>query len=153
MLCVCRAMLCVCCACCVYCCDGLKMVLMKRLILIYSLKSIFLATSGAEQRLIGVVGGQVILNRDHLHFLGATTRTVSTAEIPGIAIPGAYLVDMCCVQGIVFIGKRITQRFHATWIRRKRRMQEVVEAREKTNVKRDSAKSNTIGMMRVVVTT
>ena len=52
---------------------------------------------GAEQRLIGVVGGQVILNRDHLHFLGATTRMVSTAEITGIAILAAHLVDMCCV--------------------------------------------------------
>ena len=58
---------------------------------------------GAEQRLIGVVGGQVILNRDHLHFLGATTRTVSTAEITGIAIPAAYLVDVCCGQEIVFM--------------------------------------------------
>ena len=58
---------------------------------------------GAEQRLIGVVGGQVILNRDHLHFLGAATRTVSTAEITGIAIPAAYLVDMCCVQENVFM--------------------------------------------------
>ena len=45
----------------------------------------------------------MILNRDHLHFFGATTRTVSTAEITGIAIPAAYLVDMCCVQEIVFM--------------------------------------------------
>ena len=28
---------------------------------------------GAEQGLIGVVGGQVMLHRDHLHFSGATT--------------------------------------------------------------------------------
>ena len=58
---------------------------------------------GDVQRLIGVVGGQVILHSDHLHFIGATTRTVSTAEITGIAIPAAYLVDMCCVQKIVFM--------------------------------------------------
>ena len=58
---------------------------------------------GAEQGLIGVVGGQVILHRDHLHFLGATTRTVSTAEITGIAIPAAYLLDVCCVQEISFM--------------------------------------------------
>ena len=49
------------------------------------------------------MGGQVILNRDHLHFLGATTRTVSTAEITGIAIPAAYLLDVCCVQEISFM--------------------------------------------------
>ena len=55
---------------------------------------------GAEQRLIGVMSGQVILNRDHLHFLGATTRTVSTAEITGTAISEAYL---CFVQEIVFM--------------------------------------------------
>ena len=58
---------------------------------------------GAEQRLIGVVGSQVILHRDHLHFFGATTRTVSTAEITGIAVLAAYLVDVCCVQEIVFM--------------------------------------------------
>ena len=58
---------------------------------------------GAEQGLIGVVGGQVILHKDYLHFLGATTRTVSTAETTGIAIPAAYLVDMCCVQEISFV--------------------------------------------------
>ena len=48
-------------------------------------------------------GGQVILHRDHLHFFGATTRTVSTAEITGIAFPAAYLLDVCCVQEISFM--------------------------------------------------
>ena len=61
---------------------------------------------GAEQGLIGVVGGQVVLHRDHLHLLGATTRTVSTAEITGIAVPAAYLRDVCCVQEISFIVDR-----------------------------------------------
>ena len=58
---------------------------------------------GAEQGLIGVVGGQVILHSDHLHFLGANTRTVSTAEITGIAIPAAYLLDLSGLQSISFM--------------------------------------------------
>ena len=45
----------------------------------------------------------MILNRDHLHFLGAVTRTGSTAEITGFAFTATYLVDMCCVQEIVFM--------------------------------------------------
>ena len=58
---------------------------------------------GAEQGLIGVIGGQVILHRDHLHFLGATARTVSTAEITGIAFPAAYLLNLCGLQEISFM--------------------------------------------------
>ena len=58
---------------------------------------------GAEQGLIGVIGGQVILHRDHLHFLGATTRTVSTAEITGIAIQAAYLLNLSEMQEISFM--------------------------------------------------
>ena len=58
---------------------------------------------GAEQGIIGVVGGQVILHRDHLHFLGATTRTVSTAEITGIAILAAYLLNLCGLQEVSFM--------------------------------------------------
>ena len=51
--------------------------------------------SRAEQGLIGVVGGQVILHRDHLHFFGTTTRTVSTAEITGIPTPAATRDSRC----------------------------------------------------------
>ena len=58
---------------------------------------------GAEQGLIGVIGGQVILHSDHLHFLGATTRTVSTAEITGIAIPSAYLLNLRALQEVSFM--------------------------------------------------
>ena len=58
---------------------------------------------GAVQGLIGVIGGQVILHSDHLHFLGATTRTVSTAEITGIAIPAAYMLNLSGLQEVSFM--------------------------------------------------
>ena len=59
---------------------------------------------GDVQGLIGVIGGQVTLHSDHLHFLGATTRTVSTAEITGIAIPEAYMLNLRHgLQGVSFI--------------------------------------------------
>ena len=58
---------------------------------------------GAVQGLIGVIGGQVILHSDHLHFLGATTRTVSTAEITGIAIPAAYMLNLSGLQEVSFV--------------------------------------------------
>ena len=58
---------------------------------------------GDVQGLIGVIGGQVILHSDHLHFLGATTRTVSTAEISGIAIPTAHMLNLSGVQEVSFM--------------------------------------------------
>ena len=45
--------------------------------------------------------------------------------------------------------KRITQRLHATWMRKMRTMQEVMEARDRTSVNSDSAKPNTIGIIRL----
>ena len=42
---------------------------------------------------------------------------------------------------------------HETWIRRRGTIQEVMEARERTNANRDSAKPNAFGTMRVIVTT
>ena len=58
---------------------------------------------GAEHGLIGILGGQVILHSDHLHFLGATTRTVSTAEITGIAFLAAYLLNLRALQEVSFM--------------------------------------------------
>ena len=58
---------------------------------------------GDVQGLIGVIGGQVILHSDHLNFLGATTRTVSTAEITGIAIPTAHMLNLSGVQEVSFM--------------------------------------------------
>ena len=58
---------------------------------------------GAEHGLIGVLGGQVILHSDHLHFLGATSRTVSIAEITGIAIPAAYLLNLRALEKVSFM--------------------------------------------------
>ena len=49
--------------------------------------------------------------------------------------------------------ERITLRLHAPWKGRVRAMQEVTKARERTDANRDNAKPNTIGMMRVTVTT
>ena len=45
----------------------------------------------------------MILHSDHLHFLGVTTRTVSTAEITGIAIPAAYMLNLSGLQEVSFM--------------------------------------------------
>ena len=49
--------------------------------------------------------------------------------------------------------ERITQRLRALWKGGTRRTQEVIEARERTKMNRDSANSNTVGTMQVTVTT
>ena len=64
---------------------------------------VLLGKPGDVQGLIGIIGGQVILHSDHLHFLGATTRTVSTAEITGIAIPTAHMLNLSGVQEVSFM--------------------------------------------------